>query len=632
VAAVLLFHGGVPGLGGGYLGVSTFFTLSGFLITSLLLVEHGDLGRVDLRRFWARRARRILPAALLTLGVVLVFGATAADEYQRQHLRGDVLTSLGFGVNWWFIATRRAYADVFGSPSPVQHFWSLAIEEQFYLVFPLIAAAALRGGDRRRFATVLAALLVASLGTTAWLVRDDASAARLYFGTDTRAAELLAGALLAVVLQARPAVGPRARRLLATLGVAALAFTVACWNELRENDARLYTGGLALYALASTVLVASAVTPGAPVVRLLAAAPLRWLGRISYGAYLFHFPLFLWLTPERTGLDGGPLLALRLAATLLAAQASHAWLEWPIRAGRGLGGRAGLVAAPAGAVGVVAATLLLGAPAPTPIATAVPMSREERAAAAIAQIRRHAPVPLPSATARTRILVVGDSVAAVIGEGLTRWASTTPDAAVVNLATRGCGIARGGWLDAAVAGRRAGCERWPDVWASRITTFRPNVVLVYSAGWDMTDRRVPGSDGPRTIGDPAFDAWLRAEYETALTVESAKGARVVWLNALCVRPPPIGRKEWASVARRDALNHGILEPMAAAHGDVMTLVDLLSRVCPGGRFTNEFGGVTNARPDGVHFSPAAADALATWLGPLLEHEAARFRVTSSGPP
>jgi peptidoglycan/LPS O-acetylase OafA/YrhL len=164
VATVLLYHAGVPWMIGGYLGVSTFFTLSGFLITSLLLAEHARTGRIHLAAFWERRFRRIMPAALAALCLALVFGAFAADAYQREHLRGDTFATLGYVVNWWFIVTRRDYADIFGSPSPVQHFWSLAIEEQFYLAFPLLTALVLRStsGSRRALAGVLAVLAAAS--------------------------------------------------------------------------------------------------------------------------------------------------------------------------------------------------------------------------------------------------------------------------------------------------------------------------------------------------------------------------------------------------------------------------------------------------------------------------------------
>ena len=205
VAAVLLFHSQFSWARGGFLGVSAFFTLSGFLITSLLLAQRLGPERGQLRTFWIRRARRLLPAALVTLFGVTVYAATVATTDQLRVLRGDVFAALGYVANWRFYLSGQSYADLFRAPSPVLHFWSLAIEEQFYVVFPLVVAATLwltrrRSELRRRQA--LGALLVVGIGASVLASRvlyaRDGST-RVYYGTDTRAAELLVGALLAVV-------------------------------------------------------------------------------------------------------------------------------------------------------------------------------------------------------------------------------------------------------------------------------------------------------------------------------------------------------------------------------------------------------------------------------------------------
>ncbi len=159
VAAVVLFHSQLTFARGGFLGVSAFFTLSGFLITRLLIDERARTGRVGLRAFWARRARRLLPAAFVTLAGVLVFGATVATGDQLRSLRGDVLAAIGYVANWRFYFAGRSYSHLFSAPSPVLHFWSLAIEEQFYVVFPLVVALTLRVGRGRR--SVLGGLFAA---------------------------------------------------------------------------------------------------------------------------------------------------------------------------------------------------------------------------------------------------------------------------------------------------------------------------------------------------------------------------------------------------------------------------------------------------------------------------------------
>ena len=198
VGAVLMFHGGVAGTSGGFLGVSVFFTLSGFLITLLLLRERDDTGRIALRSFWSRRIRRLSPAAMTCVAVVLATAARWLDPTQLRNLPGDSIAALANVANWRYVLDDQSYADLFASgPSPLVHFWSLAIEEQFYLVFPILMVALLAVRARRWVApTVLAVLAAASVA--AMLLTHDHDL--VYYGTHTRAAEFLIGALLAFVV------------------------------------------------------------------------------------------------------------------------------------------------------------------------------------------------------------------------------------------------------------------------------------------------------------------------------------------------------------------------------------------------------------------------------------------------
>jgi peptidoglycan/LPS O-acetylase OafA/YrhL len=198
VAGVVLFHAGYGWARGGYLGVSTFLTLSGFLITSLLLVEHDGTGRIDLPRFWARRARRLLPAAVVTLAVVAALASWAATPEQLAGLRGDVLAALFYSANWRFILDGQSYGDLFAAPSPVLHFWSLAIEEQLYVLFPLLVVVV--GAVRRRLVPVLCGLVVLSVALAWALFTPGGSTSAAYYGTFVRGGELFVGALLATVL------------------------------------------------------------------------------------------------------------------------------------------------------------------------------------------------------------------------------------------------------------------------------------------------------------------------------------------------------------------------------------------------------------------------------------------------
>ncbi|CAN5847178.1 acyltransferase family protein [soil metagenome] len=388
VAAVVAYHLSPEAVPGGFLGVSAFFTLSGFLITGLLLAEWRETGRIDLARFWSRRARRLLPAALLALGGIIAFGALVATPDQVAALRSDVLAALGYVANWRFVATDTTYGGLTAAPSPVQHFWSLAIEEQFYVVFPLLVAGVLglvvrrrrgpntphgpltepgRDVHRRVLGLVLAGLAAASLA--AMVLLGASTVDRRYFGTDTRAFELLAGAMLAVVIAGQATLARRWRPVLVGGGVLALAAGSLSWFLASETTAFLYAGGLALHAVGTSVIIWAAVLPGGAVRSLLSLGPLQALGRISYGVYLFHWPILLWLTPDRTGIDGVGLAALRIAVTLVAALLSYRLVEVPVRTGQRLVAWRPWLVGPATATAVVLAVVAVTVD-PPPVTTA----------------------------------------------------------------------------------------------------------------------------------------------------------------------------------------------------------------------------------------------------------------------
>jgi peptidoglycan/LPS O-acetylase OafA/YrhL len=325
VAVVLAFHGGVPGVTGGFLGVSLFFTLSGYLITQVLLGEHAETGRIALRSFWGRRLRRLAPASILCISAVSV-ARVATDAFPAASVRGDLLAAVGNVANWRFATASTSYADLFHSgPSPVLHFWSLAIEEQFYLAFPLLLVGVLAVFGRRGLAPVLGA--VAALCVVGALFSSEKLA---YYGTHARAPELLAGALLALVLPVGRQVGGRAARSIAWAGAAAGVAIVALVVAVGVEDGWLYRGGFAAFSLLSCAVLAGATVAG-PLRRACSWSPLVATGKLSYGLYAYHWPLFVFLTPQRLGFGGPVLFALRIGATALVAMASHAAFEQPVR-------------------------------------------------------------------------------------------------------------------------------------------------------------------------------------------------------------------------------------------------------------------------------------------------------------
>lgn len=247
VLAVLAYHGGQTWAAGGYLGVDAFFVLSGFLITSLLLAERRQTGAIDLQAFWMRRARRLLPALFLVLGAVAVYAALAAAPTELERIRLDGLGSLFYVANWRFVFSHQSYFEQFAAPSPLRHMWSLAIEEQFYLVWPLLVFGLLRWGNgkMRKLALAAGSLALLSLGLMAILHSPGQDPSRVYFGTDTRATSLLVGALLAMLAAWRP-FGKTARERTA-LHIAALASAGVLgywWATTPDRSDWLYEGGL----------------------------------------------------------------------------------------------------------------------------------------------------------------------------------------------------------------------------------------------------------------------------------------------------------------------------------------------------------------------------------------------------
>jgi peptidoglycan/LPS O-acetylase OafA/YrhL len=355
VGAVLLYHADMPWLPGGFLGVEIFFTLSGYLITTLLLAEWGVGGRIDLAAFWLRRARRLLPALFILIAGVMAFAVLLLpDEVAR--LRGDALAAVGYALNWRLVFEQRPYFETVGRPPLLQHLWSLAVEEQFYLLWPLVFVAGMRRLGRGGMLFAACAGAVASTVLMALLFEPDGDPSRIYYGTDTRMAGFLAGAALAFVrtpvrwpvtlaphgrLSAWRRKGPwdgggmATALVLDSFGLMALGMLAWRMVVVDEFQPRLYQGGFAAVAILAVIVVAAASDQRARLLPpLLGWRPLRWVGLRSYGIYLWHWPICMLTRPQLdVSLDGAPLLALRLAATLALAELSYRCVELPIRSG-----------------------------------------------------------------------------------------------------------------------------------------------------------------------------------------------------------------------------------------------------------------------------------------------------------
>lgn len=346
VAAVIAYHLGFGWAQGGLLGVGVFFTLSGYLITQILLGQWEKTGRISLKNFWIRRARRLLPALFVMLAAVAVWVETASRSHLAG-LRGDIIASALYVSNWWYIGQHASYYAQFSAPAPLAHLWSLAVEEQFYLLWPWLLVAGLwlacrrrrtaRGRHVGRWALAAVTLVIAAASSIAMarLYHPGYDPTRVYEGTDTRAFGLLAGAALAMVRPARrarpPAAVAMALDLVGALGLAGIAVLV--WRTT-EYTAFMFRGGMVLLSLATVMVVAAAVTPGSVTGRLLGCRPLRWVGVRSYGIYLWHYPIIVMTAPPL-----GAAFGLRRAAAVVAATVAISAVSWwlveePVRRGR----------------------------------------------------------------------------------------------------------------------------------------------------------------------------------------------------------------------------------------------------------------------------------------------------------
>lgn len=334
VLAVLFYHADTTWLPGGFLGVDVFFVISGYLITSLLLVEWRDHRRIDLPAFWLRRARRLLPALFVLIALTLCF----ADLFLYDEvagLRSDALAALGYVSNWYLIFSQKSYFEAVGRPSLFRHLWSLAVEEQFYLIWPVVFAFVIkRWGKLRLLLGALAGVAASSL-LMALLYQPDVDPSRLYYGTDTRATGLLAGAALAMLLRTNWLPNRKQGLALDVIGVSALGILVWFFFQVDEFNPMLYQAGFLTVALVTVLLIAVVVTPNTLIgPRLLGWMPLRWIGLRSYGLYLWHWPVFMVTRPQLDlPLDGLPLLVMRLAITFLLVELSYRFVEVPVRSG-----------------------------------------------------------------------------------------------------------------------------------------------------------------------------------------------------------------------------------------------------------------------------------------------------------
>lgn len=503
VLGVLLFHGGFSWAKGGFLGVSTFFTLSGFLITNLLVRERERSGSLDLLRFWGRRLRRLMPAALVTIGLIGVVWWRIGTPEQLATLRGDMLASLGYVANWRLWSSGVSYGSLFSEPTPFQHFWSLAIEEQFYVVFPIVVLVVMKLGGRRLLTTCCALAAAASIALM-WWQRADFD--RVYYGTDTRVAELLFGVLLALWWSKQTrntSTTTKTEPLFDVAGVVATLAIVVAWVTVHESSIGLAQGGLPLYAAASTVLIYCATRAGL-LARAFSLSSLRWAGLLSYGLYLYHWPIFLLLSEERTGLSLGPLFLLRMAVTLAAALLSYFLLEMPIRRKTLLSSSKSASYAALTSIGIVI-LCAFAVSTSTPQST-IPYANMKVGSLGTTTVSLSPPVPATSQTAKT-VWIIGDSAAVDEAPALASAFEAAGSSTFVFGAGPGFGLTNPD-------------INWRKDWSEVIAENRPELVALMFGSWDLSYIRANGEEAYAKVVDEA------------VTLLTSNGIRVMLLPVM----------------------------------------------------------------------------------------------------
>jgi peptidoglycan/LPS O-acetylase OafA/YrhL len=642
VAAVVAFHVGV--LRGGWLGVDLFFVLSGYLISRLLFVEYTAKGRIDLRKFWSRRARRLLPALLCVIVAVAVAERVRGRLIGPAGGRWDVIGALTYTSNWVRLRGGAGYWSQFGPPSLLEHFWSLAIEEQFYLVWPLfmLGIARLRRGVSTL--VLLASTFVAG-GWSLLLFHRTLDASRVYMGTDSRAVALLAGATIASLAEWRP----RWLRAFRVLTPVALVGLLAAMTQLQGTRLVTYQGGLLACTLAATVLMAGVAAGRSVFVRLLSTRSLRWLGNRSYGIYLWHWPILAGFGVAGHAHKPPLRIVLGVIVSLLVAELSYRAVEMPIRQ-RGMaafGWRPVLPILGASMTGAALAVIAFPTAQPRRVVVVAPINPSSTRAPTTttptttptttisATTAVAAPGPTTSAATSTtastatttttvaniarpsnrpaRVLIVGDSVGWYLADQLVKDQETLGLVAH-NGAIAGCPPSYAQLKRRSDAGSvplvfDQACADAVVGYPALTAEFKPDVTFV-AFGASLLDQNEIAPGVWSRPCEAGFDDWYRTTLTKMVDALSAGGGRVVLVSQAYYRSEASERA--AANDKQVDCENAVATSVAQSSGGQILLADLGAWACPTTTCLRDRQGV-ELRPDGTHFIDNAAVLANNWL-------------------
>jgi peptidoglycan/LPS O-acetylase OafA/YrhL len=626
VIAVMLYHANIAWLPGGFLGVEVFFVVSGFLITSLLIEEHESTQRIDLKQFWIRRARRLLPALFVMLcatAICVAFYATdSAPDFRR-----DVLPSLGYFSNWWQIFAVDTPYFAASSLPVLRHLWSLAVEEQWYLIWPLLFAFVF--GAKWMRPKISGVLLIACSGaimfaTALRFVQDDETRTNfLYLSTITRSSGLLLGAAVAMLWRPwrKNSLPSWWRSSLAdALAVVSIAVIGVLMATVHVADVRLYQGGLAVTTIASAVIIAVVMRPhGLFVKKFFSQELFVEIGRRSYGLYLWHWPIFV-VAHAR---DSGNRLAVALALTIIINEFVYQYVEIPTRQGA-LGNWwrnrqqlsavhrrlpvliAAAVVASLGITGVKVAgieardlsidtsTANVIFSVPTTVASASSLPAASTTSTTIAKLPR-------------KLVIVGDSQAHSLA--INKPSGIEETFVITNGSIDGCGVYDRGVGFGGTNGnfRRnfANCVGFEKKWAKSATTARADVALVVIGAWEVLDLKINGFTF--AVKTSPADTIFRTQMKRGIDALRSTGATVALLEVACMRPvdskggPVPALPQRGDDTRTKHLND-LLREIAAPEDDGVFFVSGPKEWCSDPKISTSL----SYRWDGVHaYKPGA---------------------------
>lgn len=619
--SVFTYHLGVTSggdhfLAGGFIGVDVFFVLSGYLITSLLLVEVRNTGRISIKTFYLRRARRLLPALFAMMLIVGGIGAMWFPQ-QASRLRGDLVASFAYVTNWWLIAQQSSYFGTGERPPLLTHLWSLAVEEQFYLLWPLLLMFFVwRRFGRKSILTLLILAIAASTIAAAVLFDPWGDPSRVYYGTDTRAATPLIGAALAVLVRPWRQRKSNNHAGADLLGLASFAGLIAIAILLGDRDPSLYQGGFLVIALLAGGLVVAAGHPATFLGDVLGKQPLRWLGERSYAIYLWHWPVCVLTRPLiDVPFTGWANSALRIAITLALAEISYWLVERPVRHGNLFRWRPRIAASTAGhrlrtgatrgrlATAAVSLLLVLG--------VALVGGRLTAAADRATFVMGEGPIdqapdvnlemalvtpPSRAPGTQVKVAIFGDSQ----GHALftNRPADIGKYLALSNESISACGILRGKVRSSSGEGFDLvkSCPRWQAEWEKDAMRAKPEIALVVIGAWDVFDLVTP--TGRLDFASPEWDATFSATLAEGIAALRPSGATIALALLPCYRPLRItgGAGYWPERGDDDRTRH-VNDLLRKAVGPGVVTVEPAADFCT----DPAIGSSRKYRWDGIHY-------------------------------